>query len=157
MGITLNMMLHTRRQRVPDAPAIYFVQPTEENIQMIAKDCAAELYDSCYINFTSTVPRPLMETLAREIMNTGRSNCVVKVHDQYCDFVSVEKQVLSLNHKNSFANLHSENATEASIKKQVDAIVDCLFGVVVTMGVIPVLRYRRGHAAEMVAAELHKR
>lgn len=32
--------LHTDREAIPDAPAVYFVKPTEANIKRIAEDCA---------------------------------------------------------------------------------------------------------------------
>ena len=32
------------REPVPDAPAVYFVRPTEANIKRIAEDCAKQVY-----------------------------------------------------------------------------------------------------------------
>ena len=34
-GITLHLMISTERQSIPDVPAIYFVEATEENVQLI--------------------------------------------------------------------------------------------------------------------------
>eukprot|EP00003_Mantamonas_plastica_P022827 TRINITY_DN3953_c0_g1_i8.p1 TRINITY_DN3953_c0_g1~~TRINITY_DN3953_c0_g1_i8.p1 ORF type:complete len:468 (-),score=99.42 TRINITY_DN3953_c0_g1_i8:4-1407(-) len=36
-GVTLNLHINTKRQPVADVPAIYFVEPTEENIDRICK------------------------------------------------------------------------------------------------------------------------
>ena len=57
MNVTLYMMLHSERQRIPDVPAIYFVQPTEANIDRICKDAQSGLYDSMHLNFSSGLPR----------------------------------------------------------------------------------------------------
>lgn len=34
-GVTLHLMIATERQSIPDVPAIYFVDATEENIRLI--------------------------------------------------------------------------------------------------------------------------
>lgn len=35
--------LHTEREAITDAPAIYFVRPTEKNLKRIAADCAKQV------------------------------------------------------------------------------------------------------------------
>ena len=37
-GITLHLMINVNREPIPDVPAIYFVEPTKENVQRIAQD-----------------------------------------------------------------------------------------------------------------------
>ena len=62
MNVTLHMMLHpaqSERQRIPDVPAIYFVQPTEHNVTRICEDAKNGLYDSMHLNFSSELPRSL--------------------------------------------------------------------------------------------------
>jgi hypothetical protein len=57
MNVTLYMMLHSERERIPDVPAIYFVQPTEANVDRICQDAQSGLYDSMHLNFSSELPR----------------------------------------------------------------------------------------------------
>ncbi|KAM6358784.1 sec1 family domain-containing protein 1 isoform 2-T2 [Alca torda] len=45
MGITLHLLLHSDRDAIPDVPAVYFVMPTEENI-----DRMCQVFDQ-YLNF----------------------------------------------------------------------------------------------------------
>ncbi|XP_061854927.1 sec1 family domain-containing protein 1 isoform X3 [Colius striatus] len=45
MGITLHLLLHSDRDAIPDVPAVYFVMPTEENIDRIC-----QVFDQ-YLNF----------------------------------------------------------------------------------------------------------
>jgi hypothetical protein len=35
-GVTLHLLIDKKRQPIPDAKAIYFVRPTEENVRLIA-------------------------------------------------------------------------------------------------------------------------
>uniref|UniRef100_A0A915NS63 Uncharacterized protein n=1 Tax=Meloidogyne floridensis TaxID=298350 RepID=A0A915NS63_9BILA len=37
-GVTLHMHLNSQRETLPDVPAVYFVSPTESNIQIICND-----------------------------------------------------------------------------------------------------------------------
>jgi hypothetical protein len=39
MGVTLVMNINDKRQPIPDAPAVYFVRPTKDNIDIICKVC----------------------------------------------------------------------------------------------------------------------
>ncbi|CAE1330622.1 SCFD1 [Acanthosepion pharaonis] len=45
LGVTLHLLLHTDRDPIPDVPAIYFVMPTDENVQRICR-----IFDQ-YLNF----------------------------------------------------------------------------------------------------------
>ena len=46
--------IDSTREAVPDAPAVYFVRPTEANVKRIAEDCAKQVryryssYTICY-------------------------------------------------------------------------------------------------------------
>ena len=44
LGITVYMMVDTPRQKIPDVPAVYFLKPTLENVQIVANDCNNHLY-----------------------------------------------------------------------------------------------------------------
>ena len=63
-GITLHLSLETQRDPIPDTPSIYFVQATEDAVKRIVADAAAGLYDSFHLNFTPSIPAPLMDQLA---------------------------------------------------------------------------------------------
>ena len=63
-GITLHLSLETQRDPIPDTPSIYFVRANEETVKRIVADASAGLYDSFHLNFTPSIPAPLMEQLA---------------------------------------------------------------------------------------------
>lgn len=63
-GITLHLSLETQRDPIPDTPSIYLVQANEETVKRIVSDAAAGLYDSFHLNFTPSIPAPLMDQLA---------------------------------------------------------------------------------------------
>lgn len=62
-----------------DVPAVYLVEPSAENIARIGLDLQANLYESFYLNFTSSIPRTLLEELACNSIQNGASALISKV------------------------------------------------------------------------------
>ncbi|ORX84001.1 Sec1-like protein [Basidiobolus meristosporus CBS 931.73] len=153
-GVTVHMLLNSERLAIPDVPAIYFVEPTKENLKKIGEDFSKNLYESYYLNFSSALPRPLLEDLASAAITANSSDQIAQVYDQYLNFVCSESNMFSLNIQNSYLQLNDPSAPETSIEVMIDQIVNSLFSVLVTMGVVPVIRCPRGGAAEMISQRL---
>ena len=49
------MTLHSDRDAVPDAPAVYFIRPTEENLKRVVADCGKQLYRTVYLHFVTRI------------------------------------------------------------------------------------------------------
>ncbi|KAG9291999.1 hypothetical protein G9A89_017898 [Geosiphon pyriformis] len=156
-GVTVHMSLKSDRQSIADVPAVYFVEPTSENIQRISEDVSRNLYESYYINFQNSIPRTLLEELAAATIPTNTSNMIAQVYDQYLNFIVLESNLFSLNQKNIYHSLNDPIAAETSIERVIDCTVNSLFSVLVTMGVIPIIRCPRGNAAEIIAQKLDGR
>ncbi|PHZ10055.1 Sec1-like protein [Rhizopus microsporus ATCC 52813] len=153
-GVTVHMLINQERSALPDVPAIYFVEPTIENIKKICQDLSRSLYDSYYINFCSAIPRSLLDEFATITTTNNTAELVSQVYDQYLNFICTNPNVFSLSQPDAFIRLNSSSATEAQIEETIDKTVNALFSVIVTMGTIPIIRCPRGNAAEMVAQKL---
>ncbi|NXD32483.1 SLY1 protein, partial [Spelaeornis formosus] len=183
-GITLHVQLHSDRPALPDVPAIYFVAPTSSNIQRIAADLRKGLYASTYVNFTSALSRTLLEEFAETVAKDGTVEGIEQVYDQHLDYLVLSHSLFSLapslstassaastssaalqpaaqaastDSRTTYEKLNDPRATEADIEEITDRIARGLFGVVVTMGQLPIIRTPRGNAAEMVARKLDSR
>ncbi|KAI8048060.1 Sec1-like protein [Gilbertella persicaria] len=143
-GVTVHMLLSQERSPLPDVPAVYFVEPTLENIKRICEDLNRNLYDSYYINFCSTVPRHVLEEFATKTITDNTSDMVNQVYDQYLNFICTNPNVFSLYQPHAFISLNNPTATEALIEETLDKAVNALFSVIVTMG----------NAAESIAIKL---
>ncbi|KAJ3173938.1 Vesicle trafficking between the ER and Golgi [Geranomyces variabilis] len=154
MGVTVHMPLYSDRLPIPDVPAIYFMQPTAENIRRMGEDLSKRLYESYYINFSSTIPRPLLEDLASTTIQAGASAEIAQVFDQYLDYVCLDHNLFSFQMEDSYRLLNDPSSSESHIEKLLDRIVGSLFSVLVTMSAVPVIRAQRGNAAEVVATKL---
>ncbi|KAG8091392.1 hypothetical protein GUJ93_ZPchr0012g20940 [Zizania palustris] len=156
-GVTLHLNIDKARQQVPDAPAVYLVRPTAANVDRISADAAAGLYASFHINFSTSVPRPILERLASATAASRSAHRVARVADQYLDFVCLEEGLFSLAQPRAYVALNDPAAAEADITALIDAIALGLFCVVATLGTVPVIRCARGGPAEMVASALDSR
>ncbi|KAG1138061.1 hypothetical protein G6F37_007982 [Rhizopus arrhizus] len=153
-GVTVHMLLNQDRSSLPDVPAVYFVEPTLENVKKICQDLSRNLYDSYYINFCSTIPRSLLEEFATMTTTDNTADMISQVYDQHLNFICTNPNVFSLNQPEAFISLNSPSTTEALIEETIDKAVNALFSVIVTMGIIPIIRCPRGNAAEMIAQKL---
>lgn len=101
LGVTLHLQLHSARDPIPDIPAIYFCYPSEENLERISRDLQNHLYESYYFNFTSPITRQRLEDLATAAINSQSVAQVLKVYDQYLNFISLEDDMFILRCQNS--------------------------------------------------------
>uniref|UniRef100_A0A8K9WNF3 Sec1 family domain-containing protein 1 n=1 Tax=Oncorhynchus mykiss TaxID=8022 RepID=A0A8K9WNF3_ONCMY len=161
MGITLHLLLHSDRDPIPDVPAIYFVMPTEENIDRICQDLRNQLYESYYLNFISAISRSKLEDIASAALSANAVTQVTKVFDQYLNFITLEDDMFILCNQNkeliSYHAINKPDIMDTEMEAIMDTIVDSLFCFFVTLGAVPIIRCPRGNAAEMVAVKLDKK
>ncbi|RDA82774.1 hypothetical protein CP532_0411 [Ophiocordyceps camponoti-leonardi (nom. inval.)] len=159
MGITMHMHISSARHPIPDVPVIYLVEPTARNLQGITNDLQRGLYSPAYINFLSSLPRVLLEDFATQTASAGTSDQIAQLFDQYLNFIVAEPDLFSLGmqKQHTYWALNSARTSDEELEAVVDRVVSGLFSVVVTMGVIPIIRCPKGAAAEMVAARLDRK
>ena len=154
-GVTLHLLLESEREDIPDVPAVYFVEPSEENIARLTEDLGKRLYSAVYLNFASKLDRSLMERLAKNAIAANAYSLVAKVVDQYLDFVTLEPRLFTLNQPNSYLGYNNPGASEADMEAYARAVTYGLFSMLATVGTVPVIRCASGGPAEMVARQLN--
>uniref|UniRef100_A0A8R1HSR0 Sec1 family domain-containing protein 1 n=1 Tax=Caenorhabditis japonica TaxID=281687 RepID=A0A8R1HSR0_CAEJA len=162
LGVTLHLLLGTRREPLTDVPAVYFVSPSDENIDLMSEDLKKAMYDSFYCNFISPLARPRLESLASAAVHGGAVAQVQKVVDQYLNFISLEDDLFVLRRYNensafSYYAMNAPGITDVAVNSMLEAIADGLFAVCATMGIVPIIRCPKGNAAEMVAKKLDQK
>lgn len=120
---------------IPDVPVVYLVEPTVANLQIINSDLSRNLYSPAYINFLSSIPRPLLEDFASQSVENGTTEHLAQIFDQYLNFIVSEPDLFSLGMGNdSYWTISSTKAADDILDKYIERIVSGLFSVVVTMG-----------------------
>ena len=92
------------------------------------------MFDSVYLNFTSTLPRSLLEELVSLVCKDQTYGKIVKVFDQYVNFISLEEQMFAFPMADSFYTMNQPHATDLQMDQFVDSIVLSLFSVLVNYG-----------------------
>ncbi|KAI1455349.1 Sec1-like protein [Annulohypoxylon moriforme] len=159
MGVTMHMHLAASRHPIPDVPAIYLVEPNAKNLEGITNDLQKGVYSPAYINFLSSIPRPLLEDFASQTATAGTAEHIAQLFDQYLNFIVAEPDLFSLGmqKEHTYWALNSAKTKDEELDHVVDRIVSGLFSVAVTMGVIPIIRCPKGAAAEMIAGKLDRK
>jgi sec1 family domain-containing protein 1 len=142
------------------------IEPTEENINLLADDLQRKLYDSVYVNFLSSISRTLLESFASQVAASNTTNLVAQVYDQYLNFIVTEENLFSCGIPDVYHTLNSPTVAESLIEDTINRIVSSLFSVAVTMGIIPgeifglnvgtmpIIRCPKGNAAELISQRL---
>ncbi|XP_023746545.1 SEC1 family transport protein SLY1 [Lactuca sativa] len=156
-GVTLYFLIDKNRKPVSDVPAVYFVKPSQQNIERIISDASNSVYDYFHLNFSSSIPRPLLEDLASGTLNSDSIQRISKVHDQYLEFVTLDDNLFTLADKSCYVRLNDPRATDREIEEIIEKLVSGLFCVLATLGVVPIIRCPHWGPAEMVASLLDQR
>lgn len=158
MRLTITRNINSPRYPIPDVPVLYLVEPTAVNIQLMCSDLARGLYSPAYVNFISSIPRPLLEDLAAQIASTNTAEHIAQVFDQYLNFIVAEPDLFSLGMgKESYYTFSSAKVEETVVEAALDRIVSGLFSVAVTMGSVPIIRCPQSELAKVIATKLDRK
>ncbi|KAL8410110.1 hypothetical protein RB594_008267 [Gaeumannomyces avenae] len=138
LGVTMHMHIAASRHPISDVPVIYLVEPTQKNLQGITADLQKGLYSPAYVNFLSSIPRPLLEDFATETAAAETSEHIAQLFDQYLNFIVAEPDLFSLGmqKEHTYWALNSAKTKD----EELDNVVD-----------------RIGQAAEMISAKLDRK
>lgn len=160
-SVVSHLLISSEREPVPDVTAVYFVMPTDENIERICQDLTNHLYESYYLNFISPISRSKLEVIADAALLSDSASNVKEVYDQYLNFIALEDNLFILResekHLVSYHAINRNDATDQEISKVIDYIVECLFSLLVTLNIVPIIRCPKGGPAEAVAEKLCKK
>ncbi|KAJ9659392.1 Vesicle trafficking between the ER and Golgi [Neophaeococcomyces mojaviensis] len=157
-GVTIHLNINSSRYPIPDVPVLYLVEPTATNIQLMCSDLAKGLYSPAYINFISSIPRPLLEDLAAQIASTNTAEHIAQVYDQYLNFIVAEPDLFSLGMgKEAYYTFNSAKVEQEAADTAIDRIVSGLFSVAVTMGSVPIIRCPQSELAKAIATKLDRK
>lgn len=155
-GVTLNAIIDNPRGPVPDIPALYLMMATPRNIAWLARDLSpsSSLYNRASAAFLTAVSPSMLKALAAGLPIPSPLS---SIHDMHTRFVSLEQSLFTLNIDRSFSKILQAAQEEEAMRSFVDNVVDGLFSVLVTLGVIPIIRAQRDGPAQVVAATLDVR
>ena len=154
-GVTLHLLISDKREPIKGVPAVYYVEPTEENVRRIVRDCSAPIYEINYINFSSSISRELMTLFAQLCVENNCSQRINRVYDCYIGGIALEPSLFTFQNHHVFSLINSPDSDEAEIQKVVgQQIPQELLSLVISMAAVPTIRCSNGGAASMVSSAL---
>jgi sec1 family domain-containing protein 1 len=154
LGVTLHMSIDTNRDSIPDVSAVYFIQPTPTNLRHLMDDTAVGKYRDFSIHFTPSVPRQMLDNLAKSCVENGAVVRIRSIFDQYLNYIALESRLFSLNMQNSYSSIWSPSLTEADLEKFAKDIASSLLGVFATLNILPLIMTCRDGPSERIGALL---
>lgn len=84
-GVSLVEDIYRRRQPVPTMDAIYFIQPTKENVLMFLSDMAGKspLYKKAFVFFSSSISKELVDQIKRDASVLSRIGALREMNLEY--------------------------------------------------------------------------
>ncbi|VFQ88727.1 unnamed protein product [Cuscuta campestris] len=84
-GVSLVEDIYRRRQPVPTMDAIYFIQPTKENVVMFLSDMAGKspLYKKAFVFFSSSISKELVDQIKRDASVLSRIGALREMNLEY--------------------------------------------------------------------------
>ncbi|KAK3145179.1 hypothetical protein QOZ80_4AG0324720 [Eleusine coracana subsp. coracana] len=108
-GVSLVEDLYKRRQPLPSMDAIYFMQPTKENVRIFMSDMSGKtpLYKKAYVFFSSPVQRELVAHIKKDSTVLTRIGALSEMNLEY---FAIDSQGFITDNDKALEELFSESA-----------------------------------------------
>jgi len=141
-GVSLVEDLYKRRQPLPSMDAIYFIQPTKENIVLFMSDMSGRspLYKKAFVFFSSSSPRELVAPIRRDASVMGRLSALSEMNLEY---FAIDSQGFITDHERALEELFGENAeTSQNYNACINTMATRISTVFASLREFPYVRYR---------------
>ncbi|GMP61812.1 hypothetical protein CsSME_00024127 [Camellia sinensis var. sinensis] len=153
-GVSLVEDLFRRRQPLPSMDAIYFIQPSKENVVMFLSDMSGRepLYkkyviDSrAYVYFSTPIPKELVSRIKNDTSVLPRIGALREMNLEY---FSIDSQAYITEHERALEDLFGEDVENS---RKFDACLNVMASRIATVFAslkeFPVVRYRAAKALD---------
>lgn len=154
-GVTFHSHINNKRDPISDVGAVYFIEPTKSNINILTNDLQHKLYDRIYINFVSEAERELIQDFAKSISAQCEVRRITSLFDRFIDFNSYEPCRFELfDDQSYFREIYGMHASEDTVNSCCKKISERLRNIFLCNGELPVLFFKQDSASKIVARDL---
>ncbi|KAE8710829.1 putative protein transport Sec1a [Hibiscus syriacus] len=116
-GVSLVEDLFKRRQPLPSMDAIYFIQPTKENVVMFLSDMAGRtpLYKKAFVYFSSPVSRELIDHIKKDTTVLPRIGALSEMNLEY---FTIDSQGFITDNDRALEDLFSDEENIAKLMRE---------------------------------------
>ncbi|PSS11490.1 SNARE-interacting protein like [Actinidia chinensis var. chinensis] len=140
-GVSLVEDIYKRRQPLPTMDAIYFVQPTKENVIMFLSDMAgrAPLYKKAFVFFSSPVPRELVNQIKRDGSVLSR---IGSLREMNLEYFAIDSQGFITDNERALEELFGDEECTRKGDACLNEMATRIATVFASLREFPMVRYR---------------
>ncbi|MED6106852.1 hypothetical protein PIB30_008551 [Stylosanthes scabra] len=140
-GVSLVEDIYKRRQPLPTMDAIYFIQPTRENVIMFLSDMSGKtpLYRKAFVFFSSTIPRELVMEIKKDPRVLPRLGALKEMNLEY---FPIDSQGFITNNERALEELFGDEESNLKGVACLNLMAQRLATVFASLREFPVVRFR---------------
>uniref|UniRef100_A0A1J3FDC2 Protein transport Sec1b n=1 Tax=Noccaea caerulescens TaxID=107243 RepID=A0A1J3FDC2_NOCCA len=146
-GISLVEVITKHRQPMTSMEAIYFIQPTEANVNAFLSDMTGKspLYKKAFVFFSSPVSRSLVTLIRKDLRAMKRIGALKEMNLEY---ISMDCQSFVTNNENALEELYSDDENHQRADACLNVVAKRIATVLASLREYPVVRYRGAKALD---------
>lgn len=140
-GVSLVEDIYKRRQPLPTMDAIYFIQPTKENVIMFLSDMTgrAPLYKKAFVFFSSPIPRELVNHIKRDGSVLPRIGALREMNLEY---FAIDSQGFITDNERALEELFGDEESTSQGDACLNVMATRIATVFASLREFPSVRYR---------------
>lgn len=153
-NICLHLNIKAQKEEMPGIMAIYLIEPSLENFNLIKNDMNKKIFDSYYFVFTKTILLDDMKSFFNMLHSTGQHDKIFKIECYPMGLLAYHSRIFSLNINKPYYLLNAQNISEEQVEGYFNKVANGIFNLLFTLNCIPVVKYRTGWFAENIVKEI---
>ncbi|KAH7832846.1 hypothetical protein Vadar_000567 [Vaccinium darrowii] len=147
-GVSLVEDIYRRRQPLPTMDAIYFMQPTKENVVMFLSDMTgrAPLYKKAFVFFSSPVPRELVSHIKKDGSVLARISALREMNLEY---FAIDSQGFITDNERALEDLFGDEESTRKGDACLNEMATRISTVFASLREFPFVRYRAAKSLDM--------
>lgn len=140
-GVSLVEDIYKRRQPLPTMDAIYFIQPTKENVVMLMSDMAGKspLYKKAFVFFSSPISRELVAHIKKDATVLPRIGALIEMNLEY---FAIDIQGFVTDNERALEELFGDDENHRKVEACLHVMATRIATAFASMRELPFVRYR---------------
>lgn len=140
-GVSLVEDIYKRRQPLPSMDAIYFIQPTKENVVMFLSDMAGKspLYRKAFVFFSSPIAKELVNHIKRDSSVLSR---IGALREMNLEFFAIDSQGFITDNERTLEELYGDEEGSRKGDLCLNVMANRVATVFASLREFPLVRYR---------------
>ncbi|KAB5564407.1 hypothetical protein DKX38_004461 [Salix brachista] len=147
-GVSLVEDIYRRRQPLPSMDAIYFIQPTEENVNMFLSDMAGKspLYKKAFVFFSSSITKELVSDIKKDSSVLTRIGALREMNLEY---FAIDSQGFITDNERALEELYGDEEYSHKGDACLNVMASRIATVFASLREYPFVRYRAARSLDV--------